>query len=568
VAASAFKDKRVLKSESSNGRKNWLALQRRAVSQSEPAGVPPIVREVLRSPGRSLDVTTRSFMESRFTHDFTRVRLHTEPQVASLAIGPANDSYEQEANKVVDSIMQSVPLQRGLVEPRYDFSQVRVHDDARAAESARAVNALAYTVGKDMVFGEGQYAPEKTVGKKLLAHELTHTIQQSQGRSVAPQESNSLQISDPGNIHEIEAEKQALAVNEGETTAPTPVQYRLDVARLQRQADISQAPPELPCIPKSGPGHMPGTDIMFSISSTTLTASHKADIAAFVGEWVASGSMDDVMVDGWASVDGPQPLNWKLSCERAEAVKTELITRGVTAANVTTLAHGESTEFSTTDLTKNRRAIITKQPAGGNLLPPSTYTPPISIPPISIPPTGCEQPISMHKIKSGSFLGGLTMDSYYPKLKGKGVYNHPGTAGTFDTGTVVGAKIQLCGVIPSPCLPDLFQLEQTGFHKRYRINGKVHPEEGTTFDDIAESHNDASRPPFRQDFLNFGTPLGYIVSMGDPPGISYYVHGQYLDIEREIDFVTSLVGQSGRKSISWSIRQYVKGGSVIWNVLE
>lgn len=71
---------------------------------------------------------------------------------------------------------------RHYFEPRfgYDFSQVRVHTDAKAAESARAVNALAFTVGRDVAFGAGQYAPGTTEGKRLLAHELTHVVQQNQ----------------------------------------------------------------------------------------------------------------------------------------------------------------------------------------------------------------------------------------------------------------------------------------------------------------------------------------------------------------------------------------------------
>jgi len=71
--------------------------------------------------------------------------------------------------------------ERGFFEPRfgYDFSQVRVHTDAQAAESAKAVNARAYTVGQDVVFGMGEYAPNITEGQKLFAHELTHAIQQS-----------------------------------------------------------------------------------------------------------------------------------------------------------------------------------------------------------------------------------------------------------------------------------------------------------------------------------------------------------------------------------------------------
>jgi peptidoglycan hydrolase-like protein with peptidoglycan-binding domain len=60
----------------------------------------------------------------------------------------------------------------------YDFAQVRVHTDAKAAESAQAVGAQAYTLGRDVVFGSGQYAPGTTDGLRLLAHELTHVLQQ------------------------------------------------------------------------------------------------------------------------------------------------------------------------------------------------------------------------------------------------------------------------------------------------------------------------------------------------------------------------------------------------------
>ena len=106
-------------------------VQRRVASGSSgPIGAPPIVRDVLTSSGRPLDRPTRSLFESRFGHD---------------------------------------------------FGQVRIHADAKAAESARSVNALAYTVGRDVVFGAGQYAPGTSAGQKLLAHELTHVVQQSGG---------------------------------------------------------------------------------------------------------------------------------------------------------------------------------------------------------------------------------------------------------------------------------------------------------------------------------------------------------------------------------------------------
>jgi hypothetical protein len=69
---------------------------------------------------------------------------------------------------------------RSFMEPRFgrDFSHVRVHSDIRAAESARAVNALAYTIGSHVVFGPGQYAPQTVRGRRLLAHEMVHTLQQ------------------------------------------------------------------------------------------------------------------------------------------------------------------------------------------------------------------------------------------------------------------------------------------------------------------------------------------------------------------------------------------------------
>jgi hypothetical protein len=83
---------------------------------------------------------------------------------------------------------------RAFMEQRFghDFGNVRVHTDGGAAESAGALGALAYTVGDHIVFGAGHYAPQTTHGRRLLAHELTHTVQQTAvaqnvGRSIAPE---------------------------------------------------------------------------------------------------------------------------------------------------------------------------------------------------------------------------------------------------------------------------------------------------------------------------------------------------------------------------------------------
>ena len=147
---------------------NKKRLQRRASGQAETEEAPPIVHEVLRSPGQPLDAGTRGFMESRFHHDFSRMPVHAvAPQRSgeAMTIGEANDFHEQEADRVAERVMTSEP-QSSTPRTGLDFSRVRVHTDARAAESARAVGALAYTVGNNLVFGAGQYAPNSLSGSK------------------------------------------------------------------------------------------------------------------------------------------------------------------------------------------------------------------------------------------------------------------------------------------------------------------------------------------------------------------------------------------------------------------
>jgi anti-sigma factor RsiW len=105
---------------------------RRKPSGGIPAEGPGIVREALASGGQALDVTSRAFFEPRFGHDFSRVRIYT---------------------------------------------------DERAGDSARALGALAYTVGQAIVFGRGAFSASSQAGQRLLAHELTHVVQQSAGSS-------------------------------------------------------------------------------------------------------------------------------------------------------------------------------------------------------------------------------------------------------------------------------------------------------------------------------------------------------------------------------------------------
>ncbi len=92
-----------------------------------------------------------------------------------------NDKVPDIVNNVVNSAGESINSElRSFMAPRfgYDFSNVKIHNDAKAHEAADAVNARAFTVGRNVVFGNGQYSPKSEAGRKLISHELTHLVQQ------------------------------------------------------------------------------------------------------------------------------------------------------------------------------------------------------------------------------------------------------------------------------------------------------------------------------------------------------------------------------------------------------
>ena len=111
---------------------------------------------------------------------------------------------------------------RGFMESRLgaDFSDVRVHTDAKASESARSVQAHAYTVGSDVVFQSGQYAPESDSGKRMLAHELTHVVQQRSGPVAGTPAPGGIKISHPSDTFERAAESSADRAMSSQSPAP------------------------------------------------------------------------------------------------------------------------------------------------------------------------------------------------------------------------------------------------------------------------------------------------------------------------------------------------------------
>lgn len=160
-------------------------LQRKEQGSATPETAPPLVNDVLRGPGRPLDSATRGFMESRFG---------------------------------------------------YDFSKVRIHTDARAAASADAIHADAYTAASHVVFGGGRYAPESAAGKQLLAHELAHVVQQA-GSSAAPS------YGFVGRNHPAEGEAKS-AGNAALAGKAAPIRSRIPANRIGRaEKDAPPAPP-------------------------------------------------------------------------------------------------------------------------------------------------------------------------------------------------------------------------------------------------------------------------------------------------------------------------------------
>jgi Domain of unknown function (DUF4157) len=176
-----------------------LSLRRKAQDSEREnrnsAGLPSLVHEVLRLPGQPLDPATRAFMEPRFGHD---------------------------------------------------FSGVRIHADGSAAESARVVNAKAYTVGREIVFAAGQFQPGTRAGQQLLAHELTHVAQQ------APGQSSPAGVSSPSDHAEHEAEFVAAAIMTGGAVSVKP---HAGAALVQRQDDFRLPP--LPSFQLKTPGLRP-----------------------------------------------------------------------------------------------------------------------------------------------------------------------------------------------------------------------------------------------------------------------------------------------------------------------
>ncbi len=201
----------------------------RQLRQGGPSTAPPIVHDVLRSPGRALEPAVRGEMEGRFGHDFSRVR---------------------------------------------------VHADAAAEASATALGARAYAVGTDVVFGADGYRPESRAGRRLLAHELAHVVQQRSHASARPMPSSVSGLDDP---LEEEAERAGAAFENGE---PVEVEKRAGEAGTVYRVPL---PPGVDILP-------PLEGIRRVASALTASCEHSAALT-------------------WADFTGPPQARSRFSAE-------------------------------------------------------------------------------------------------------------------------------------------------------------------------------------------------------------------------------------------------------------
>jgi hypothetical protein len=167
--------------------------------------------------------------------------MHLQKTAGNATVSAA---FEEQDPSLVKNVVGSgggAPLDndtRGFMESRLgaDFSDVRVHTDAAASDSARSVQAHAYTVGSDVVFQSGKYAPENDSGKRMLAHELTHVVQQRSGPVAGTPAPGGIQISHPTDRFEQAAESNADRVMSS-SSATTPVTVAAAPASVQREGE-------------------------------------------------------------------------------------------------------------------------------------------------------------------------------------------------------------------------------------------------------------------------------------------------------------------------------------------
>ncbi len=272
-----------------------VCVQRETAGGSVHPAAPSLVQEVVKSPGRPLDENTRASMEPRFGHD---------------------------------------------------FSAVRVHNDDRAAESARAVSAKAYTAGSHVVFGQDQYRPASSSGQSLLAHELTHVTQQASGPVEGTRVADGLSISQPGDRFERAARQTGDAVAGAKTVAPersveTGTSSTNRNLTLQRVTDTS--PPDAYTQKQTAAAQSSASAAQASATASEVSAG-TGIFGALIGAYAAIRSANFAGRSAEAAEDPPtaEPTTGGIAVTDADIPEVKALEKG-TEPDTTTETKGKET---------------------------------------------------------------------------------------------------------------------------------------------------------------------------------------------------------------------------------
>lgn len=253
------------------------------------------------------------------------------------------------------------PLEHGtreFMERRFghDFSRVRVHADSAAASSAKLAGAQAYTVGNNVVFGSGQYAPGSPAGRQLLAHELAHVVQQNKsGVGMAP-----------AGDYESEANAASHRIAKGERAsvtlaAPTAVQ-RQPLPGISPPTDLAESASPLMAA-AIGSVTLDG----FDTGKSDISADNRAKLAQTAKTMMTlfkKYPASTVRVIGYTDAVG-QESNQALGQARADSVQAALLEMGIPGSAVLTESRGASdpVEKSKKSEPRNRRVRVRFEPS-------------------------------------------------------------------------------------------------------------------------------------------------------------------------------------------------------------
>jgi outer membrane protein OmpA-like peptidoglycan-associated protein len=285
-------------------------LHRSEKGATEQRVMPAIVNDVLQSSGECLGVSTRQLFEPRFGHD---------------------------------------------------FSNVRVHVGSKAAESAHAVNALAYTVGQDIVFGAGQYQLTSDAGLRLISHELAHTVQ--------PAARGGKAISDPGDASEREADAVGNAA-----LSSTPLTARVRAGSVMQRQSIPDVDLTQNASPFMAASLGSVTIDGFELGQPEISADNRAKLettAHYIAKLLVKYPLSTVRVIGHTDAVDTEEKNMALGRERADAVRQALTEMGVLSDAITTESKGKSALLVKTEKPepRNRRVEVKFEPKASPIGP-------------------------------------------------------------------------------------------------------------------------------------------------------------------------------------------------------